>query len=38
MNLSSEIPECFPKNTTKKYIEMATGEVIYVKDNGEVFF
>ena len=35
---NNAIPECFPKNTTKKYVEVSTGEILYVKDNGEVFF
>ncbi len=33
-----DIPECFPKLTTKKYVELGTGEAVFVKENGEVFY
>ncbi len=29
-NLISEIPDIFPKETTKKFVEVNTGEVIYL--------
>ena len=35
---SHDIPECFPKLSTKKYVEVGTGEAVFVKDNGEVFY
>jgi hypothetical protein len=34
---SREVPECFP-HTTKKYVEVASGETLFVKENGEVFY
>jgi CTP-dependent riboflavin kinase len=33
-----QIPEIFPQLTTKKFIEGRTGEMIYVKDNGESYY
>jgi hypothetical protein len=33
-----DIPECFPKLTTKKNVEVGSGEVVFVKENGEVFY
>jgi hypothetical protein len=35
---SNDIPECFQKLTTKKYVEVGTGEAVFVKENGEVFY
>ena len=35
---AQDIPECFPKLSTKKYVEVTTGEAMFVKENGEVFY
>ncbi len=32
------IPEIFPQISTRKFVEVHNGEVIYVKENGETFF
>jgi hypothetical protein len=33
------VPNIFPKHTTKKFIEVSTGEVLYVlKDFNEVYY
>lgn len=32
------IPEIFPQHSTKKFIEVRTGETLYLKDSGELYY
>lgn len=33
-----KIPECFPQTTTKKFVEVKSGEIIYLKETGEAYY
>ncbi len=39
VSLIGEVPSIFPKDSTKKFVEVNTGEVIYVpQDTNEVYY